>query len=53
LFIVLANVNRSNLLALSISIILLILTTFVINLGGTAQRAYADGLTQENLPPAT
>jgi len=35
------------------SIVLLILTVSLVNLAGAYQKAFADGLTQENLPPAS
>ncbi|MGH9983123.1 MAG: hypothetical protein ACRD8W_04110 [Nitrososphaeraceae archaeon] len=44
------SINRLDLLSASI---VLLLTVFVLSLNGTVQRAYADGLTQENLPPAS
>jgi hypothetical protein len=44
------SINRLDLLSASI---VLLLTVFVLSLNGAVQRAYADGLTQENLPPAS
>jgi len=43
----------SGTLSLWTSIVLLILTVSLVNLAGAYQKAFADGLTQENLPPAS
>ncbi|MGB8643249.1 MAG: hypothetical protein WCD28_13285, partial [Nitrososphaeraceae archaeon] len=47
------KVRQPDVLFLASYAILLILTVSMLNIGSTYQKAFADGLTQENLPPAS